>query len=314
MQIGPTKELALSSLRPHPENATIFGDPTESPEFDAILSSVRASGIWEPLIVKADGTILSGHLRRAVAEKLRLKTVPVRVADDFGSYRDEVTFIVRSNADRRQLTKGEIALAFKRLRGLPKEQGGTKRKMGRPAKDAKSSAGRQLSRSDDDAAETLGVKRDEARALETVFTTPGVPDELKRAVNKGTVAPTPAAKAVRAELKRQGDAIKDPSALKAVAAPKPKAAPKTETHEARVAKEAERYQTDYRELFDLYKQSAALLTRRPLKSVIGPTEHHEYAGLIRDVALLFWREIESVQGPTNAGKQMSLTVLAGGRA
>jgi hypothetical protein len=100
-------------------------------------------------------------------------------------------------------TKDEIALAFKRLRALPKSEGGAKRKMGRPKKGEEKSGSRSThSKSRDDAAAILGVGPQEARALETIFTTPGVPEELKAAVNKGTVAPTPAAKAVRAESKR----------------------------------------------------------------------------------------------------------------
>ncbi len=307
---------SLSELRPHPENATIFGDPSESDQFKSILESIRKFGIWEPLIIKSDGTILSGHLRRLCAERLKLKSVPVRVHEPFAAFRDEVAFVIRSNTDRRQLTKWEIALAFKRLKELPKEQGGTKKKMGRPPKgQQKSPAKRGLSKdaSAEDAASVLGVGKDEARALETVFTTPGVPDELKRAVNDEVIAPTPAAKAVRTEAKRQGGTITDPSALRAMAQAKAEP-PKSEDHSSRMAKEAERYRQDYRELFDVYKRVDGLLTRRPLKSVLGPTEHHEYGTLVRDIAMRAWREVESVQGPSNAGRQMSLAVITGGKS
>ncbi len=310
----------LSSLRPHPENAAIFGDPEESEQFDGILASIKANGIWEPLVIKADGTILSGHLRRIVATKLKLKTVPVRVVPEFASYRDEVAFVIRSNTDRRQLSKGEIAIAFKRLREIPQTEGGAKKKRGRPegSVGSKNNPGIKpgISETRDDAAEMLGVSTDEARALETVFTTPGVPEALKAAVNSGAVAPTPAAKAVKTEQKRQGGKITDQAALVAAATPKKKATtPANDTsHEQRMAREAESYRTDYKSLHELYSKLDAILTRRALKSVLGPTEHHEYAALIRDCALRAWREIESVQGPTNAGKQMSLSVISGGRS
>lgn len=309
----------LDELRSHPENASIFGDPEESPEFDAILKSIRAHGIWEPIVIKPDGTILSGHLRRAAAQKLKLKEVPVRVVEPFATYLDEVTFVIRSNTDRRQLTKAEIALAFKRLKELPKEQGGTKKKRGRKegsvAGKVNSGASPTISdsRSRDEAAALLGVSTDEARALETVFTTPGVPEELKQAVNKGEVKPTPAAKAVKAEAKRQGGEIKNPEPLKAAAVPKaPKSQPAEPTHEDRVRLQAEAHQRDYKELHALYAKVDGILTRRPLKSVIGPTEHHEYRSLIRDLALRAWREIESIDGATNAGRQMAFTVIDGG--
>ena len=171
------KTRKLADLRSHPENSLIFGDPEESEAFDVLVISIRKFGICEPLIIKADGTILAGHLRRAVAKKLGLKEVPVRVHEPFGDYREEVEFVIRQNTDRRHLRKSEIALAFKRLRELPKEQGGTKRKPGpKPNRTGCPilSASRQDSRADTEAAEALGVNRNEARALETVFTTPGV--------------------------------------------------------------------------------------------------------------------------------------------
>ncbi len=303
----------LDELRPHPENAHIFGDPEESEQYEAIKASIKQHGIWEPIVIKTDGTILSGHLRYHVAQSLKLKSVPVRVAQAFETYRDEVTFIIRANTDRRQLTKAEIAIAFKRLRELPKEDGGAKPARGRPKKGA---AERTFSgtKARDEAADLLGVGRDEAVALETVFTTPGVPDELKEAVNKGKVAATPAAKAVRAELKRQDGEIKDPAALKVISNPAPKKPRAEQTHVDEVAAKAEAFERDYRELFDLYRRVDAVLTHRPLKSVIGPTEHHQYLDLIRDTALRAWREIESVQGPTNTGRQMSLSVVQGGKS
>lgn len=316
---------APGDLRAHPENATIFGDPEESDAFAGLLLSIKHHGIWEPLAIKPDGTVLSGHMRRAVAIKLGLREVPVRVVDAFASYRDELEYLIRSNTDRRQLTKAEIAIAFRRLRETPRDQGGTKGKKGggekgkrgAPAQNQSSASGPMV-RSDDEAAAMLGIGKHEARALETVFTTPGVPEPVKRAVNAGALAPTTAAKAIVVEAKRQGvdlksgAALADSPALRAVAEPK-RPAQKSE-HERRVEDEAEKYRADYRALFDLYGKLDGILTRRPLKSVLGPTEHHEYTALIRDVALRAWREVESIQGPTNAGKQMALSVIAGGKS
>jgi hypothetical protein len=61
-----------------------------------------------------------------------------------------------------------------------------------------------------------------------------------------------------------------------------------------------------------YREVDAVLTAMPLKSVIGPTEHHEYGNLVRDLALRAWREVEQVNGTTNAGRQMALSVITGG--
>jgi hypothetical protein len=308
----------LSRLRPHPENAIIFGDPEEAAEYESIKADIGKRGITDALMVKADGTILSGHLRAHVAEALGIATIRVVVVEPFGCYRDELEFIVKQNTERRHFTKAQIAQAFHRLRTTPREQGGTagkkgggeKGKRGAPVQNHSSASGQMARRSDDDAAATLGIGKHAARALETVFVTQNVPAELKQAVNAGKVSPTRAAKAVKAEVAKQGGAIKDSAPLVEVAQPKPAPAP---THESRVADEAARFQRDFRELADAYKAADRVLTRRPLKSVIGPTEHHEYLGLIRDLSLRAWREVESVQGPTNTGRQMALVAIEGGK-
>ena len=312
----------LSKLRPHPENGVIFGDPEESKEFDEICASIKAIGVSEPLIVKADGKILSGHLRFACAEKLKMKSVPVRVWPEFASYLDEVKFLIRSNTDRRQMTPVQIAHAFRRLKEIPREQGGAKKKRGGDHGNQHCGEKRQGAESRtlpsttrDEAAAKLGVSRDIAEACETVFHTPGVPEVLKAAVNDGKVAPTTAAKEVRAEVKRQGGAIKTATALTALAERKPTPPSDEKTdHARRVESNVKEHQKDFAELLGAYRVVDRVLTRRPLKTILGPDQHHEWASLCRDVAMRAWREIESVEGSTNAGKQMALTVITGGKS
>jgi hypothetical protein len=83
----------------------------------------------------------------------------------------------------------------------------------------------------------------------------------------------------------------------------------TEDHEARLKREAEKYATAFRELFELYGKLDAVLSRVPLKTVTGWEDHSSYLGLVRDVSLRAWREIESVNGPS----QMTLAVIEGGK-
>lgn len=315
----------LEKLRPHPENGTVFGDPEESPVFDEVLGSMRRDGLREPVIVKADGTILSGHLRVACARELKWDRIAVRVWVPFASYLDEVKFLIAANTERRQLTPQQIAFAYRRLKEIPREQGGAKGKRGAPVGNANAAKGTAKNncgesptielKARDEAAKRLGVSTDVARACETVFATDGVPDELKRAVNDGKVAPTTAARAVQAEKKRQGGEIKAPTALVALAEQPPKRAPKDDRtdHEKRIEEQAEKYRKTFAALVDMYRVLDQSLSRLPLASVIGPTEHHEYRGLIRDIALRAWREIEAVDGFTNAGRQMSLAVIDGGK-
>jgi len=79
-----------------------------------------------------------------------------------------------------------------RLKEIPREQGGAKAKKGPAPKGVVGESPRFSERTRDEAAEKLGVTPDYARAVETVFTTPGVPESLKAAVNSGKVAPTTA--------------------------------------------------------------------------------------------------------------------------
>ena len=135
------------------------------------------------------------------------------------------------------------------------------------------------------------------------------------------MAPTPAAKAVASERKRQGGTIVDPEPIKAWAqqqvekraAPKPVEDDRS-AHDRRVQEEAHRFQTDLAALIDHYRDIDTLLARRPLKSVVGPTEHHSYSTIIRDIALRTSRELESVSGSESVGRQISLVAINGGKA
>jgi hypothetical protein len=48
----------------------------------ALVESIRESGIQEPLVITSDGYLVSGHRRRWAAKYLGLKTVPVRVIEE----------------------------------------------------------------------------------------------------------------------------------------------------------------------------------------------------------------------------------------
>lgn len=313
---------AIADLRPHPENETIFGNAKDSPEYDRIRKSIKTRGLDEPIVVRPDGTILSGHLRVEVYKELGKKYIEARERDFGGDYYAELRFVVGSNTDRRHLTPEQIAWGFDRLTKLAKEHGGTKRKPGARTgnknaskKDKNNpSSSRQVEskRADADAAEAFGVGRDEARALQAVFIPADVPADVKTAVNRG-VAPTPAAKAVKAERARQGGTITDPTPLKAWAEAKAQPKPPAD-HDKRVADQAAAFTRDMAELVEVYKRLHAVVSRRPLASVIGPTEHHEYTRYLRDVALLAWGQVESVTGDTKVGKQMALQVIDGGKA
>jgi len=49
---------------------------------EQVAAAIHAFGFRVPIIAKSDGTIVDGHLRAKAAAKLKLKTVPVVLADD----------------------------------------------------------------------------------------------------------------------------------------------------------------------------------------------------------------------------------------
>jgi ParB/RepB/Spo0J family partition protein len=73
----------VTKLKPHPLNESIYGEQ----EADAgLIESIKNNGIMEPLVIKEDGTIMSGHRRWRAAKAIGLVEVPCRVV----GYSDEL--------------------------------------------------------------------------------------------------------------------------------------------------------------------------------------------------------------------------------
>jgi hypothetical protein len=68
--------IPVEELRPSPENDQLYRpvDPAD-PEFLGLVRSVKAHGVQEPLIVTADGYVVSGHRRLAAAKLAGLAAV-----------------------------------------------------------------------------------------------------------------------------------------------------------------------------------------------------------------------------------------------
>ena len=314
---GELAEWPVDRLTPHEENLLIFGEPEESIAYETLLDSVRKNGILEPLVARPDGVLLAGHLRLACAKKAGLGTVPVRVLPAFDDPYDEVVFIVRSNSDRRQLTKREIGLAFKRLREIPRENGGTRGKPGRPRRgtDAHGNTsnlgsiprgqGRRL------AARRLGVSTAKATACERIFGTEGVPDALKAAIERGDVGTIRAAKVIAGEKSRQGGVVVDPKPLLALV-------PRRETTEGERVGMVEDKERVFDEVFSallkVYRMLDGATSRLPLAAVVSPEKHEKLRDVLRDIANRAWREIERVEGPAEGSDSTHLTLLDGGQS
>lgn len=117
---GPATR-AVSVLRPHPRNETIYGDDAD-PD---LVASIRARGVLVPLLVTHDGLIIAGHRRWTAARLAGLRDVPVV---QFGS-RDELDILdalVESNRQRIKTNEQaarefDIALEIERARAAQRQ-------------------------------------------------------------------------------------------------------------------------------------------------------------------------------------------------
>lgn len=68
------EEVAITRLRPDPENPRRIGDP----ELKALTRSIRQWGFVQPILARReDSTVIGGHQRLVAARRLGLKEVPV---------------------------------------------------------------------------------------------------------------------------------------------------------------------------------------------------------------------------------------------
>ncbi len=92
----------INGVRPAAVNDEIYKRVrADDPSVVALAASVRAHGVLDPLIVTADGVILSGHRRHAAARLAGLTTVPVIYRRDIHSADpDFVEKLVEANRSR----------------------------------------------------------------------------------------------------------------------------------------------------------------------------------------------------------------------
>jgi hypothetical protein len=99
----------LSQIHPSPENDALYRpvDPSD-PEIVELAASIREHGVLEPVIVTADGYLVSGH-RRYVAAKLAglddmpVHWLPIRRVDDL----DRFVRLLREHNRQRDKTSAE---------------------------------------------------------------------------------------------------------------------------------------------------------------------------------------------------------------
>jgi len=190
-------------MKEHPNNKGLFGDVrADLTLFNEIRDSIAKTGIQEPVVIKKDGTVLSGHIRLAAfldllkqkdnsktckktKDLLRSGMIPCRVHEDFSSKVEELTYLIHSNTQRRHLTPSQRAAVYLHLKELDEVKPLT-HKGGRPKKWARkktlAAAPKPKSRVQAFAEnEDIPIRaiRNEAR----VMTHPLVNDELKAKID-----------------------------------------------------------------------------------------------------------------------------------
>lgn len=71
------REVSIKDIHPYEKNPRINDNAVE-----AVANSIKEFGFKQPIVVDGNMEIIAGHTRWKAAKKLKLKTVPVLVADD----------------------------------------------------------------------------------------------------------------------------------------------------------------------------------------------------------------------------------------
>lgn len=184
----------IGSLHLHPDNVAIFGLPTDESNYEEIREDIKRRGLQEPLIILADGTILSGHIRFAsvcwsleqeglTQEEILEQVIAVRVHEDFETKEEELEYLMSANEKRRQLDPRRIASSYEKLVQVIEDRLGGK-------KGKKSEALQGL-------ADRLGTSHKLAKSYFTIFSSKVVPDEVKDKVNTKDLSPTAVLEALK---------------------------------------------------------------------------------------------------------------------
>lgn len=226
------------SLKPHPRNVEFFGKPDANGDLlKEVVASIVRHGLQEPLVILEDGTLLSGHIRHFAlgliakhkGQALEDLEVEVRIHPPFESADAEVSWLIEANVHRRQLTKRQLAVLYKHLGAIEERRRGGRPRLdeaGKPALPTPSGGGGANHR----VSKKLGIRAERGRQLGIIYTTPGVPEEIKAKVDVGELPEAVVAKAIKETA--EDNQVKDPEKLqeklkeKLQEVPTKKAAPK----------------------------------------------------------------------------------------
>ncbi|WP_186327653.1 ParB/RepB/Spo0J family partition protein [Paenibacillus sp. Y412MC10] len=102
--------LPIAELKNHPRNDE-YNSALEAKEEAALKASIVEAGIQEPLLVREDYTIISGHQRRRIAAELGMEHVPTRIVTC--TEEESIYLLVSANMARRGDEKDYIKQAMR---------------------------------------------------------------------------------------------------------------------------------------------------------------------------------------------------------
>lgn len=108
----------LYELKENPLSTAIYG---EAEDVSDLVKSIKETGLLTPLLIKSDGTILSGHRRYRAARQAGLILVNVEVRDPKDKSEEEL--IIISANKQREKTASQRLREIERLRAIYEDEG-----------------------------------------------------------------------------------------------------------------------------------------------------------------------------------------------
>ena len=114
IRLSDVQYIKPTELRSNPFNTKFFTDETEE-YFQKLTTDVKERGILVPLIAKRNGTLLAGHNRLLVAQRIGLEVLPVQYVHDELTEAQEQTFVINDNLLRRHLSDERRFALYRQL-------------------------------------------------------------------------------------------------------------------------------------------------------------------------------------------------------
>ena len=187
-------------VKTNPEYASLVSELSPE-EYELLKQSIKKeNGLYVPIIVNQDGTILDGHHRYKACQELGIE--PTAIIKEFKDKLEEQLFVIDCNLARRQLNnfqKTELALKSK-----PILEAIVKRNESLGGKGGKGGINMTpLGRIDERIGKRAGVSRGTVRKVEKILENEHITDKIKQDLRLGNVSINEAYKIVELDQEHQ---------------------------------------------------------------------------------------------------------------